>query len=184
DVVVQPAGHPDGLALDPDGNLIAAGYVSRDVWRLDGSKMRTLADSYRGRKLNSPDELVARSDGIIYFTDPTSGINGSQGFTAQTAELCFQGVYRITTDGVIHLEDQTTTGPNGVVFSPDEQILYVSYTNTGEVYTFDVAPDGALGKKTLFASGVLLADSSCVDAGGNLYVASYDGITVLDSTGT
>ena len=183
EVAVKNMGHADGLALDPEGNLIGAGYVSRDIWRLDGSKIRPITDSYRARKYNSPDELAARSDGVIYFTDPTFGINGSQGFTAQTAELCFQGVYRIMPSGAVYLEDQTTAGPNGVILSPDEQIVYVSYTNTGEVHAFDVAEDGSLHNKRLFASGVSVADSSCVDAAGNLYVAAINGIVVLDSKG-
>jgi gluconolactonase len=183
EVAVKNMGHADGLALDPEGNLIGAGYVSRDIWRLDGSKIRPITDSYRARKYNSPDELAARSDGVIYFTDPTFGINGSQGFTAQTAELCFQGVYRIMPSGAVYLEDQTTAGPNGVILSPDEQIVYVSYTNTGEVHAFDVAADGSLHNKRLFASGVSVADSSCVDAAGNLYVAALNGIVVLDPTG-
>ena len=183
DVILNPMGNADGLALDPKGNLIAAGFVSRNIWRLDGSAMTALASDYQGKKLNSPDDLIARSDGVIYFTDPTFGITGSQGFTAQTAELAFQGVYRITTDGTLHLEDQTTSGPNGVQLSPDEKIAYVSYTGTGEIAAFDVAADGTLSGKRSFATGVTLADSMCVDAGGNVYVASLAGITVLDPSG-
>jgi len=181
EVAIDHIGNADGLALDPDGNLIGAGFVSRDIWRFDGSKVRSLVGDYRGRKLNSPDDLIARSDGTIYFTDPQFGIDGSQGFNPQAPELCFQGVYRLTASA-LHLEDTSTVGPNGIDFSPDEKTLYVSYTNIGQVYRFDVAPDGSLHTKTLFAT-VTLSDSMCVDAGGNVYVASFAGITVLDPRG-
>lgn len=183
DVFVQPAGNPDGLALDANGDLIVAGFVSRDVARVVGTTLHPIASAYRGEKLNSPDDLIARSDGTIYFTDPTFGIDGSQGFTSQPAQLCFQGVYRVAIDGSLHLEDQSTSGPNGVELSPDEQLLYVSYTNTGEIDSFRVAADGSLGEKKPFATNVTIADSMCVDAAGNLYVASLAGITVLDATG-
>lgn len=181
DVFADHLGNPDGLALDTNGDIIGAGYVSRDVWRLVGGKPHTLVSEYRGRKLNTPDEVVVRSDGIIYFTDPTFGL-GSQGFSAQPTELCFQGVYRLTSKA-LYLEDSTASGPNGINFSPDEKTLYVSYTGTGQVFRFDVAADGSLSNKTMFATNVAIADSMCVDAGGNVYVASLNGITVLDPTG-
>lgn len=182
--VLTPSQNPDGLALDPHGDVIVAGFASRSVWRLVGSSMLTIASSYQGKQLNSPDDLIARSDGAIYFTDPTFGISGGMGLPQQTAELDFQGVYRVTADGAVHLEDQTTSGPNGVVLSPDEHTLYVSYTATGEIAEFDIAADGSLANKTQFASGVIIADSMCVDAAGNLYVAALSGIVVLDSQGT
>jgi gluconolactonase len=184
DVVLKPMQKADGLGLDPQGSLIAAGFVSRSVWRLAGTAMQTIASSFQGKKLNSPDDIVARSDGVIYFTDPVFGINGSQGLTAQTQELGFQGVYRVTTDGTVHLEDQTTSGPNGVEFSPDETTVYVSYTSAGQIHQFAVGADGALSGKTLFAGNVAVADSMCVDAAGDVYVAILGGIAVLSPTGT
>lgn len=238
DVLLQPAGNPDGLALDPQGRLLVAGFVSRNVWRLDGTTRTVLSDSYQGKKLNSPDDLIARSDGVVYFTDPVFGINGTQGFAKQAQELTFEGVFRVTPNGVVHLEDPLPSlpdaavpdgaakpsrdaavldgaaldasaqdgaardgaappssdagvksphpGPNGVQLSPDEHTLYVSYTLTGEIYAFAVAVDGALSNKKLFAT-TSLPDSMCVDAAGNLYVASGEGgggIVVFDPAGT
>ena len=78
----------------------------------------------------------------------------------------------MTTDGVLHQEDATTSGPNGVNLSPDEKTLYVSYTLTGEVAKFDVAADGSLSDKMTFATGAAIADSMCVDSGGNVYVGT------------
>jgi gluconolactonase len=178
DVFADHLGNPDGLALDTNGDIIGAGYYSRDVWRLSGGKAHSLVSEYRGRKLNTPDEVVVRSDGLIYFTDPTFGLAGQ----TQPAELCFQGVYRLTSNA-LYLEDSTVSGPNGINFSPDEKLLYVSYTGASQVYRFDVASDGSLHNKTLFAGGILVPDSMCVDAGGNVYVGSYGGITVLDPSG-
>lgn len=182
DVAVPHAGNPDGLGIDPEGRLVGAGFAYRDVWRLEDSKVVSIAGKYRGRKFNSPDDLIVRSDGVIYFTDPLYGIDGSQGFRGQ-AELCFQGVYRLTPDGTVTLEDQSTAGPNGVELSPNERVLFVTYTASSQIFGFRVAEDGSLSDKTLFAS-VLLADSTCIDAAGDLYVASAQGITVLDPNGT
>jgi gluconolactonase len=182
--LVQPAGHPDGLALDPDGNLVVAGFVSRTLWKLDGKEMKTLADTYQGKKLNSPDDLVIRSDGVIYFTDPTFGIDGSQGLPPATAELNTQGVFRLDKSGELHLEDMSQTEPNGIALSPDEHTLYVSYTTGSEIDAFSVAEDGALGDKRVFASGVLGADSMTVDAAGDVYVATVSGFAVFGADGS
>jgi len=191
DVLLPSDGNADGLGLDPQGNIIAAGFVSRDVWRLsDSGTMTVLAPCaqgsgtcFSGQEVNTPDDITARSDGVIYFTDPTFG-SGSQGFATETLPLSgAQGVYRLTTDGMLHLEDQTTSGPNGVNLSPDEKTLYVSYTLSGQVAMFDVAADGSLSSKKTFATGATLADSMCVDAGGNVYVGTISGLAVYDPTG-
>jgi gluconolactonase len=191
DVLLESDGNADGLGLDPQGNIIAAGFVSRDVWRLsDSSTMSVLSPCtqgggtcYSGQEINTPDDITARSDGILYFTDPTFG-SGSQGFATQTLPLNgAQGVYRLTTDGVLHLEDKTTSGPNGVNLSPDEKTLYVSYTLSGQVAMFDVASDGSLSNKKTFATGATVADSMCVDAGGNVYVGTLSGLAVYDPAG-
>jgi len=191
DVLLQPAGSADGLGLDPGGNLIAAGFVSRNAWRLSASNaMETLAPCpqgggtcYSGQEVNTPDDITSRSDGVLYFTDPTFG-SGGQGFPTQTLPLSgAQGVYRLTTDGVLHREDSTTSGPNGVNLSPDEKALYVAYTYAGEIARFDVAADGSLSHKTTFATGATIPDSMCVDAGGNVYVGTISGLAVYDPTG-
>jgi gluconolactonase len=183
EVIQSPAQHADGLALDPQGRLIVAGYASRSVWRLEDGSMHVLADNQDGKKLNSPDDLIARSDGVIYFTDPTFGLAGGPGMPMQTAELDSDGVYRIDTDGSLHLEQSSQDGPNGVELSPDEQILYVSYTTTGEIHAFAVQPDGALSDDRVLVSGALGADSMCVDSDGNLYVATIAGISIYAPSG-
>jgi gluconolactonase len=184
ETLVQPAQHPDGLALDPEGGLVVAGFGSRTLWKLDGNEMKTLADTYQGQKLNSPDDLVIRSDGTIYVTDPTFGIDGSQGLARGTAELTTQGVFRLDKRGELHLEDMSQGEPNGIALSPDEHTLYVSYTSSSEIDAFSVAEDGALGDKRVFATGVLAADSMTVDAAGDLYVASVTGFSIFAPDGS
>ncbi len=186
DVFLQPDGNADGLGLDPNGNIIAAGFASRSVWRYSGGTRQTLgactspatSTCYSGQEVNTPDDVTARSDGVIYFTDPTFG-SGGQGLPSQTLPLSgMQGVYRLTRDGVVHREDTTAAGPNGVNLSPDEKILYVAYTLGNTVAKFNVAADGSLSGKQTFTSASL-ADSMCVDAGGNLYVGAQSGLAVF-----
>jgi gluconolactonase len=187
EVLFQPDGNADGLGLDPQGNIIAAGYGARSVWRLSGtSTMTTLVPCssgggtcYMSQEINTPDDITSRSDGVLYFTDPTFGQSLASGSFPLSAA---QGVYRLTKDGVLHLEDTTSSGPNGVNLSPDEKTLYVAYTSAGSVSKFSVAADGSLSKKTPFASASL-ADSMCVDAGGNVYVASSGGLVVFSPAG-
>jgi len=187
EILFQPDGNADGLGLDPQGNLIAAGYGSRSIWRLSGtSTMTTLAPCsggagtcYNGKEINTPDDITSRSDGVLYFTDPTFGQNLASGTFGLSGA---QGVYRLTKDGMLHLEDSSTSGPNGINFSPDEKTLYVAYTTGNSVSKFSVAADGSLSNKAPFASANL-ADSMCVDAGGNVYVATSGGLEVFSPAG-
>lgn len=172
---------PDGLALDQNGQLLVAGYAGRIVGKLSSTGLDLLANTYQGSPLNSPDDLTVRSDGIIYFTDPTFGLLGTP---TLSNSLSFQGVYMITPAGTISLLDQTSAeGPNGVSLSPDEKTLYVSYTTSGKVSKYAVRADGSLGARQAFASGVTTADSMCVDTIGDVYVASSAGIVVFDPSG-
>jgi gluconolactonase len=190
DVLLQPDGNADGLGLDPMGNIIAAGFASRSIWRLSNGTRQTLAGCsspagatcYNGQEVNTPDDITARSDGVIYFTDPTFA-SGGQGLPTQSLPLSgSQGVYRLTLDGMVHREDATTSGPNGVNLSPDEKTLYVAYTGANTVAKFDVAADGSLSGKQTFASA-MLADSMCVDSGGNVYVGTSSGVAVFNPQG-
>jgi gluconolactonase len=191
DVFLQPDGNADGIGLDPQGNIVAAGFASRNIWRLANGTMQTLAPCsspttatcYQDKEVNTPDDITTRSDGVIYFTDPTFG-SGGQGLPAQMLSLQnAQGVYRLSTDGTLHLEDTSTSGPNGINLSPDEKTLYVAYTLGSSVAKFDVAADGSLGNKRAFAGGTMLADSMCVDAAGNVYVGTSRGIVVINPAG-
>jgi gluconolactonase len=190
-VYLQPSGNADGIGLDPQGNIIGAGFASRDAWRLSSSKtIQVLSPCasgggtcYNMTEINTPDDITSRSDGVLYFTDPTFA-SGGQGFpTLNLALSNAQGVYRLTKDNVLHLEDSTASGPNGVNLSPDEKTAYVAYTGASLVSKFDVAADGSLSNKKTFASGLSIPDSMCVDAGGNVYVGTSGGLAVYDPTG-
>jgi len=175
----------NGLAVDAQGRLIACEHGRHRVSRTerDGS-VTTLADAWQGRRLNSPNDLILRSDGTLYFSDPPFGL--PRFFDDPRRELDFSGVFRIAPDGTLHLEARELAGPNGVALSPDERFLYV--TNWDEsrkvVVRHPVAPGGSLGAGELFfdmtgAPGAEALDGIEVDRDGNLYVSGPGGLWVL-----
>ncbi|MFC1897747.1 SMP-30/gluconolactonase/LRE family protein [Chloroflexota bacterium] len=175
-----PSGNSNGLTLDKSGRLIACEHSLRRVTHTetDGS-ISVLADCYQGRRLNSPNDVVVRSDGSIYFTDPPYGLDN---FTAWK-ELDFNGVYRIAPDGELLLLMDDFEKPNGLAFSPDESILYVNDSARKHVRAFDVKEDGSLTK-----GRVLIEmeepepggpDGMKVDSQGNIYCTGPGGIWVM-----
>ncbi|MEI7894457.1 MAG: SMP-30/gluconolactonase/LRE family protein [Myxococcales bacterium] len=175
-----PSSHFNGLGLDTNGLLIAAEYSSRSIARTTANgTIQPLADIYQGKRFNSPNDLTVRSDGTIYFTDPTFGLQG-------TSEVGIQGVYRISPAGPLTLEADSDKSPNGVALSPDENTLYVAITFENRILAFDVATDGATRNPRSFAS-VQEPDGICVAPLGRLYVAAKNNgagaLVVLDSTG-
>lgn len=183
DVIMKPAGQPDGLGWAPDGTLYVAGFGARNVWKLVDGERVTVTERYDGKRYNSPDDVIMRADGVLYFTDPTYGIDGTVGLPRQDRELAFEGVYRIDTHGDVHLEDTTIVGPNGVRLSPDEKTLYVSSTASGSVFAYAIEPDGTLNAPRVFNGKLPGADSFCLDERGNLYVATALGIAVVNVQG-
>ncbi len=167
----SPSGNSNGLTLDQQGRLIACEHGNRRVSRteIDG-QIISLAEKYEGKRLNSPNDVVVKSDGSIYFTDPPYGVQPDQ------RELDFQGVYRIDPDGNLKLLVSDFEKPNGLVFSPDEKILYVADTDRKHVRAFDVQTDGSLSNGRIFADlsaeKVHGPDGMKVDVNGNLYVTS------------
>ena len=177
----------NGLTLDRQGRLIIAGMTDRNVTRVEKDGTRTtLADRYEGKRLNSPNDLVVKSDGAIYFTETTSGIRGRDEGPAR--ELLFHGVYMIK-DGVLRLLDKDPQGvaPNGVAFSPDERILYV---NGGtKITAYDVRPDDTLANPRMLidlggANGVPgNTDGMKVDRSGNIYCSGPGGVWIVSPQG-
>ena len=167
----EPTRYTNGLAVDPQGRLIAAESASRRVTRTerDGSVV-PIAERFEGARLNQPNDITVRSDGTIYFTDPAFGDAAAQ------AELDFRGVFRIAPDGRLTAEyrGETSETPNGLALSPDESLLYVTDYAAGLVRVFDVAPDGSLSKARTLAN-VAGPDGMAVDEDGNLFITSYDG---------
>lgn len=181
----------NGLLLDPRGRLILCEHGDRRITRLeaDGSRV-VLADRYQGRRLNSPNDAVLRSDGSLYFTDPPFGLPGT--FEDPGKELPFSGVYRLSPRGDLTLLTRELTSPNGIAFAPGERTLYVSdaVPDRPRYLAFEVLEDGSLGRSRLFFDASAWAarwpgsaDGIEVDGAGNLYVAGPGGILVLSPGG-
>lgn len=178
----QPAGNSNGNTLDREGRLITAQHDRRLTRTEKDGTVVTLADRYNGKRLNSPNDVVVKSDGSIYFTDPPYGIGSEQ------EELGFYGVYRLAPDGALTLLTKELVRPNGLAFSPDEKKLYVSDSEKGEIRVFQVKPDGTLTNGQIFAelkeppdTGV--PDGLKVDVQGNIYCSGPEGIWVFSSAG-
>lgn len=185
EIYIKPSENTNGLTLDKQGRLLMCSH-QRKVKRLEKNETQTiLADYYDGKRLNSPNDIVVKSDESIYFTDPSFGLpNWSEG-----KELDFCGVYKIETDGSLILLDDSILMPNGLAFSPDESALYVDDSRDGQVYAFDVTSDGLLENKRSFARvgvgapGKGAADGLKVDVGGNVFVTSPEGVAVFSPEG-
>jgi sugar lactone lactonase YvrE len=182
EVFRRPSGNSNGLAFDPQGRLVACEHGNRrvSITQPDGA-VEPLATHYEGRRLNSPNDVVVKSDGAVYFTDPPYGVEADQ------RELDFQGVYRVGTDGALVLVADDFVKPNGLCFSPDESLLYIDDTERHQVRVFEVGSDGALrGGRVFFqvsAPGQLRPDGMKADVEGNLYVAGIDGVWVIAPDG-
>ena len=176
----------NGLTLDGEGRLIIAGMTDRNITRLekDGSRT-TLADRYEGKRLNSPNDLVVKSDGAIYFTETTSGMRGRDESPAR--ELAFHGVYLLKA-GVLRLLDKDPQGaaPNGIAFSPDEKTLYV---NGGmKITAYDVLADDTIANPRLLIDTSVEktpgnTDGMKVDRGGNIYFSGPGGVWIVSPQG-
>jgi len=179
----RPSGNANGNTLDKEGRLITAEHNNRRISRTEkDGKVITLADKYEGKRLNSPNDLVVKSDGSIYFTDPRYGVSKEQ------EELGFYGVYRLTQDGKLTLLVKDMVLPNGIALSPDEKKLYVNNAEAGYIGVFDVNSDGTVSNQRVFAelkdagqNGV--PDGLKVDVEGNVYSTGPGGVWILSPSG-
>ena len=180
----------NGLTLDREGRLTIDEHGRRRVVRLEKNGVITvLADRYEGKRLNSPNDLVYKSDGSLYFTDPPFGL--PKFFDDPRKELPFSGVYRVGTDGSIRLVTRDLTGPNGLAFSPDERFLYVDNwdVNRKVIMRYPVLAGGSVGKGEVFVDvtkshpGEQAWDGLKVDEMGNVYAAGPEGIWILSPEG-
>ncbi|MBW4632627.1 MAG: SMP-30/gluconolactonase/LRE family protein [Iphinoe sp. HA4291-MV1] len=178
----------NGLTLDKEGRLTINEHGNRRVTRLEKNGVLTvLTDRYEGKRLNSPNDLVYKSDGALYFTDPPFGL--PKVFDDSRKELPYSGVFRLF-NGKIQLVSKDLKGPNGLAFSPNEKYLYVGNWDEKNkvVMRYEVNSDGLLSNGKVFydmtkAPGEDAIDGIKVDQQGNVYVSGPGGIWILSPTG-
>lgn len=180
----EPSGRANGLALDDQGRLIACEHARRRVSRTEADgTLRAMAEACDGRRLNSPNDIVVKSDGSLYFTDPDCGLP-----PGEQTELGFNGVFRLSSDlATLTLLLDDFARPNGLAFSPNEATLYVADTIRRHVRAFEVRPDGTLANSRLFATLEGDApgppDGMAVDREGHLFATGPGGLWVFAPDG-
>jgi gluconolactonase len=180
-----PSNMTNGLAWDREGRLLCCEHATSSVTRTEpDGRITVLACAYQGKELNSPNDLVVKSDGAIYFTDPTYGRSEYYG-VPRAPQLGFRGVYRLAPGSELTLLADDFAQPNGLCFSADEKRLFVNDTERGHIRVFDVLSDGRLGNGKLWAElsgeGPGAPDGMKLDSAGNLYCCGPGGIHVLDA---
>lgn len=198
-----PESGSNGMTLDPRGRLTVAGHAQRDVWRLESISphaVRTiLADSYHGKRLNSPNDLVYGPHGALYFTDPPYGLP-TQHDNDPLKQLRMNGVYRIENavshrpgappdESKLQLLISNLSRPNGIAFSPDYKYLYVDNSEPQKLWMrYPVKPDGTLGKGIVFYDATSdhaqgSPDGMKIDVKGNIYSAGPGGLLIFSPQG-
>jgi sugar lactone lactonase YvrE len=174
----EPSGQANGNALDPQGRLVTCEHENRRTSRTeqDGTVV-ALATHYEGKRLNSPNDIVCKSDGAVYFSDPPYGVK------SELRELDFQGVFRVSPDGnSLTLLVSDFIKPNGLAFSPNEKILYIADTEPGHIRAFDVNSDGTITNSRIFCE-VERPDGFRVDIEGNLYISAMKSVEIFNRAG-
>ena len=188
-VLRQPSSKTNGNYYDLEGRLISCEHATSRVVREEANgTLSVLATHYEGKELNSPNDVIVKSDGAIYFTDPTYGRMDVFGLLREQ-DLDFQGVYRIDPNsGDLSLLANDFQQPNGLTFSLDEQQLFVNDTDAGHIRVFDVAEDGSISGGVVWAVPEGAGDGGCdgmkIDSEGNLYCTGPGGLHVYASDAT
>ncbi|RDC63880.1 SMP-30/gluconolactonase/LRE family protein [Adhaeribacter pallidiroseus] len=186
----------NGLILDKEGRLVLCQHGDRRMARLDAPldapvpKFFTIADRYEGKKLNSPNDAVYKSNGDLYFTDPPYGLEKNMDDPAK--ELPYQGVYRVTPDGTVHLLTKELSRPNGLAFSPDEKTLYIANSDPKRAIwmAYDVQPDGSIANGRVFFDATAMLqkepgnpDGLKVAQNGVLFATGPGGVLIFSPEG-
>lgn len=186
-VFMAPAGYANGHTVDRQGRLLSCEHGHRRVTRTehDGT-VTVIADNYEGKRLNSPNDLVEHSDGSIWFTDPSYGIDSDYEGHQAESEIGACNVYRVDPQtGETRLVADDFVRPNGLAFSADEQQLYIVDTRERHIRRFEVAPDATLTGGAVFAScDAGSFDGLRLDALGRIWAAAHDGLHCFDPDGT
>jgi gluconolactonase len=181
----RPSGNSNGLTLDRSGRLIVCESTTRRLTRteIDGS-VTVLAERYNEKRLNSPNDVVVRLDGTVYFTDPFY----LSGNPPPPEELDFKGFFSVTPDGELHLLADDYIFPNGLAFSPDESVLYVNDTRNSHIRAYEVNDDGSIGNERILiemkGEEPGAPDGMKVDREGTIYCTGPGGIWIISPDGS
>jgi gluconolactonase len=182
----HPTGNANGMTLDRQGNVLACEHTTRRVARIDShGEVTTLVDAFEGKRLNSPNDVVVRSDGTVFFTDPPYGLPRM----SVGKELAFNGVFRLAPNGTLHVLADDFERPNGLAFSPDEKTLYVDDSARFHIRAFAVEADGSVSGGDVWAElkpraderGV--PDGMKVDSEGHVFCTGPGGVWVFGDNG-
>lgn len=178
----RPSGNTNGNSYDNQGRLISAQHNRKLTRTEKDGKITVLAERYKDKRLNSPNDIAVKSDDSIYFTDPPYGIKKEE------EELGFYGIYRWEENGNLTLLNKEIVRPNGIAFSPDETKLYVSDSEKLHILVFDVKPDGTLSEGKVFAELTGSTDKGVpdgikVDTKGNVYGTGSGGVWIFSPAG-
>ena len=194
--VAKPSNKGNGMTIDLDGRLLVCEHSTSSLVRMDpdgtGTGREVVASHFRGKELNSPNDVVLHSSGAVYFSDPWYGRMPVFGVERER-DLGFQGVYRIAPGGgepeLVVGEDEYEQ-PNGLCFSPDESLLYINDTPGAFIKVYDVGSDGSLSNGRMFfegiGSGVIeegIPDGMKCDERGNIWVTGPGGVWVISAEG-
>jgi gluconolactonase len=186
----------NGLTIDRDGRLVLCQHGDRRIARMEAPLDRptpvftTLADRYEGKRFHSPNDLVFKGNGDLYFTDPAYGLEKQ--YDDPGREMDWYGVYRRDRHGRVALLTREMTRPNGIAFSPDERVLYVAQSDPAAAMwrAFEVKADGTLGASRVFFDATAMAktrqglpDGMKVDADGNLFATGPGGVLIFSPAG-
>lgn len=173
----EPSGQSNGLGIDQNGLLVACEHQGRRVSRTQaGGAVVAVASSYQGKKLNSPNDVIVKKDGNLYFTDPPYGGNPN--------ELGYQGVFRVDPGGTLSLVSSDMFRPNGIALSPDEKTLYVTDSEQNFIRTYVVAGDGTPSGPKKFLDTSPAPDGMAVNLQGDLFISTQAGVEVFKADGS
>jgi gluconolactonase len=199
ELTTYATGTSNGLTLDRQQRVLAAEHDGRRVTRVADDGTRTvLAERFEGKRLNSPNDIVVKSDGTVYFTDPPYGVQPSRPGTVRPEDWWRQpipgkeqtahGVYRLTADGALTMVVDDFALPNGLAFSPDESVLYIDDSAHKHIRAFDVKPDGTLGGGRVLLDMASddpgVPDGLKVDTRGHVFCTGPGGVWVCRADGT
>jgi len=190
-VLYTPSSRANGHTFDRNGALLNAEHGSGEItrWTPQGGR-RTVVAAYQGKHLNSPNDVIVRSDGLILFTDPPYGLNSAYNGVQRAAEVGFNGVFTFDeATGTMTVIDNALERPNGIALSPDEATLYVSDSASNKVWAYTLAADGTASGKRLLADLAregkpFPVDGLRVDAQGRVFATCPQGVCVIAPDGT